>query len=134
MFGIPATAPWANGCRFTCWPTPRFVSDTRTRRPVLSRLAPSARASRSCIGITAPWLKCGTLQPPDEDYRMIAAMTTEEIRARVKKLGPWFHNIDLSGVQTAPQHFLGDYPAVKWRSFADAIPRDLRGKIGRAHV
>ena len=25
-------------------------------------------------------------------------------------------------------HFLGDYPAVKWRSFAPAIPRDLAGK------
>ncbi len=47
---------------------------------------------------------------------------------RVEALGPWFHNIDLDGVQTAPDHFLGDYPAVKWRSFADAIPSDLTGK------
>jgi tRNA (mo5U34)-methyltransferase len=31
-------------------------------------------------------------------------------------------------VRTAPDHFLGDYPAVKWRNFADAIPRDLTGK------
>ena len=43
-------------------------------------------------------------------------------------LGPWFHNIDLGGVQTAPDHFLGDYPAVKWRRFAHAIPADLSGK------
>ena len=27
------------------------------------------------------------------------------------------------GVRTAPSHFLGDYPEVKWRRFADAIPR-----------
>jgi tRNA (mo5U34)-methyltransferase len=52
----------------------------------------------------------------------------EEIRAAVEALGPWFHNIDLCGVATAPDHFLGDYPAVKWRRFADAIPPDLSGK------
>ena len=34
----------------------------------------------------------------------------DEIRRRVAALGPWFHNIDLGGVQTAPDHFLGDYP------------------------
>jgi tRNA (mo5U34)-methyltransferase len=31
-------------------------------------------------------------------------------------------------VYTAPSHYLGDYPAVKWRSFAEAISRDLTGK------
>jgi tRNA (mo5U34)-methyltransferase len=31
-------------------------------------------------------------------------------------------------VKTAPDHFLGDYPSLKWRRFADAIPRDLRGR------
>ena len=38
-----------------------------------------------------------------------------EIRKRVDELWEWFHNLDLDGVQTAPNHFLGDYPAVKWR-------------------
>jgi tRNA (mo5U34)-methyltransferase len=52
----------------------------------------------------------------------------DDIRRRAEALGPWFHNIDLNGVSTAPNHFLGDYPAVKWRSFADAIPQDLTGK------
>jgi tRNA (mo5U34)-methyltransferase len=57
---------------------------------------------------------------------MIAAeLSVEEIRQRVEALGPWFHNIDLKGVRTAPAHFLGDYPAVKWHRFADAIPGDL---------
>jgi len=51
-----------------------------------------------------------------------------EIRRQVEALGPWFHNLDLNGVSTAPTHFLGDYPAVKWRRFADAIADDLRGK------
>jgi len=55
-------------------------------------------------------------------------MTEEEIRAEVARLGPWFHNIDLGGVATAPDHPLGDYPRVKWRHFAPAIPADLRGR------
>ncbi|HTV89246.1 MAG TPA: TIGR04290 family methyltransferase [Stellaceae bacterium] len=57
-------------------------------------------------------------------------MTTvapDEIRRRAAALGPWFHNIDLRGVRTAPEHFLGDYPAVKWRRFAHALPADLDG-------
>lgn len=54
--------------------------------------------------------------------------STEEIRRRVHDLGEWFHNLNLGGVQTAPDHFLGDYPAVKWRHFAHALPADLRGK------
>lgn len=55
-------------------------------------------------------------------------LTGEQIERRVRELGTWFHNIDLRGVKTAPNHFLGDYPAVKWKSFAQAIPADLRGK------
>jgi tRNA (mo5U34)-methyltransferase len=50
------------------------------------------------------------------------------IPQRIAELGDWFHNINLRGHPTAPDHFLGDYPAVKWRAFADAIPRDLRGR------
>jgi tRNA (mo5U34)-methyltransferase len=57
-----------------------------------------------------------------------SAWTPEQIERRVRELGPWFHNLDLRGVKTAPDHFLGDYPAVKWRGFADAIPTDLHGK------
>jgi tRNA (mo5U34)-methyltransferase len=58
----------------------------------------------------------------------IDTVAKDEIRRRAEALGPWFHNIDLNGVWTAPDHFLGDYPAVKWRSFAGAIPQDLTGK------
>lgn len=56
-----------------------------------------------------------------------ASLSPERIRERVTELGEWFHNINLGGVQTAPEHFLGDYPAVKWQRFAEAIPRDLSG-------
>jgi tRNA (mo5U34)-methyltransferase len=55
-------------------------------------------------------------------------LSAEAIERRARALGPWFHNIDLGGVQTAPDHFLGDYPAVKWRRFAHALPSDLRGR------
>jgi tRNA (mo5U34)-methyltransferase len=55
-------------------------------------------------------------------------LTKEQIQARIQELGEWFHNIDLGGVQTAPDHFLGDYPKVKWSRFAHAIPNDLTGK------
>ena len=54
--------------------------------------------------------------------------TPERIRERAQALGPWFQNLDLKGVKTAPDHFLGDYPQVKWRRFAHAIPADLTGK------
>ena len=54
--------------------------------------------------------------------------TEDAIRARAQALGPWFHNLSLRGVQTAPDHFLGDFPNVKWRSFASEIPADLTGK------
>jgi tRNA (mo5U34)-methyltransferase len=59
---------------------------------------------------------------------VVAMLSKDEIRRRVEALGPWFHNLDLNGVRTAPNHFLGDYPAVKWRNFSNAIPDDLRGK------
>lgn len=55
-------------------------------------------------------------------------MTTEQIQENVLKLGKWFHNIDLNGVKTAPDHFLGDYPNFKYQNFAKAIPEDLQGK------
>jgi tRNA (mo5U34)-methyltransferase len=50
------------------------------------------------------------------------------LQEKIEKLGPWFHNIDLGGVWTAPDHFLGDYPGEKFRRFADHLPADLTGK------
>ncbi|WP_174297751.1 TIGR04290 family methyltransferase [Sphingomonas bacterium] len=53
----------------------------------------------------------------------------ESLKERVAALAPWFHNIDLGqGVVTAPDHFLGDYPAFKYARFAGAIPADLAGR------
>jgi tRNA (mo5U34)-methyltransferase len=55
-------------------------------------------------------------------------MSPVEIERRVQELGDWFQNLDLEGVRTAPNHFLGDYPNIKWRTFAHAVPDDLAGK------
>jgi tRNA (mo5U34)-methyltransferase len=55
-------------------------------------------------------------------------MDREEIEHRVRDLGQWFHNLNIAGVQTAPDHFLGDYPSVKWQRFQQALPTELRGK------
>jgi tRNA (mo5U34)-methyltransferase len=59
---------------------------------------------------------------------MSGKMHEEELRSAVRRLGPWFHNIDLNGVRTAPEHFLGDYPSQKWRHFSAALPDDLSSK------
>lgn len=55
-------------------------------------------------------------------------MNKERIAREVERLGPWFHNMELGGVTTAPEHYLGDYPRMKFARFAHAIPQDLRGK------
>jgi tRNA (mo5U34)-methyltransferase len=51
----------------------------------------------------------------------------QELTRRISEMGEWFHNINLKGVQTAPNHFLGDFPNVKWKNIAPAIPQDLSG-------
>ncbi|HXS26518.1 MAG TPA: TIGR04290 family methyltransferase [Steroidobacteraceae bacterium] len=46
----------------------------------------------------------------------------------VARLAPWFHNLHLpDGTETAPQHSLGDFPAVKWRQIAPHVPERLDG-------
>jgi len=49
------------------------------------------------------------------------------LERRIQELGPWFHNMLVGGVRTEPNHFLGDYPAVKYRHIAQALPEDLSG-------
>lgn len=46
----------------------------------------------------------------------------------IESLSPWFHNLHLpDGRQTAPDHFLGDFPRFKWQEIAGHIPADLSG-------
>lgn len=58
---------------------------------------------------------------------MGTSLTLHEIESKIIELGPWFHNLSLSGLQTAPNHFLGDYPSAKWQNFRHAVPADLTG-------
>ena len=53
--------------------------------------------------------------------------SVSHIADRVEMLRPWFHNIDLAGVKTAPEHFLGDFPNYKWQKLAAMLPQDLAG-------
>lgn len=57
----------------------------------------------------------------------VAAPDREAIARRVDELGEWFHNLDLYGVKTAPNHFLGDFPNIKWKYISSAFPEDLTG-------
>jgi tRNA (mo5U34)-methyltransferase len=57
-----------------------------------------------------------------------SAATPAACRHRVRELGPWYHNLDLHGVRTAPDHFLGDYPANHFQYFAHAVPERLDGR------
>ena len=52
-----------------------------------------------------PCLNPGASQQPDRAL----------LREQVRQLGDWFHNLDLCGVATAPNHFLGDFPNIKWK-------------------
>lgn len=67
-----------------------------------------------------------TLRP----YRLGVRQSEEAaLRQRIEELGPWFQNIELAeGIKTAPDHFLGDYPAFKFERFAHALPDELAAK------
>src|SRR5437762_12441790 len=54
-----------------------------------------------------------------------------ELRRQIDLLGDWFHNLNLRGVPTAPNHFLGDFPSVKSKPVGTAIPEGLNGARGR---
>jgi tRNA (mo5U34)-methyltransferase len=56
-----------------------------------------------------------------------ASSDKSHLAKQIQQLGDWFHNIDLLGVPTAPNHFLGDFPNVKWRHISNALPQDLSG-------
>lgn len=62
-----------------------------------------------------------------QDTAAAAGDSRLELAAQISQLGEWFHNLDLHGVATAPDHFLGDFPNIKWRMIAPSIPADLTG-------
>jgi len=64
-----------------------------------------------------PCLNSGASQQPDRAL----------LREQVRQLGDWFHNLDLCGVATAPNHFLGDFPNIKWKHIERGLPENLEG-------
>lgn len=52
----------------------------------------------------------------------------EGLKEQIARLGPWFQNLRIGGVQTAPEHFLGDYPSFKWQGFKHVVSEDLEGR------
>ena len=55
------------------------------------------------------------------------AAAHDQLTNRIAELGEWFHNINIKGVSTAPNHFLGDFPQVKWKAIAHIFPENLAG-------
>ena len=51
----------------------------------------------------------------------------EELEDRVRELGPWFHDLNLHGVRTAPDHPLGDFLQSLWNQVEPAFPSDMTG-------
>jgi tRNA (mo5U34)-methyltransferase len=54
--------------------------------------------------------------------------TEKSLTARVGELGPWFHDLELNGVRTAPDHPLGNFLRELWSLAAPAFPDDMTGK------
>lgn len=51
-----------------------------------------------------------------------------KLAAKIESLKPWFHNLHLpGGVQTAPNHYFGDFPKFKWNDIQKSIPKKLDG-------
>lgn len=53
---------------------------------------------------------------------------TMEVEGRVHELAPWFHDLEIRGVRTAPDHPLGDFLRELWEQVEPAFPDDLSGK------
>ncbi|CAN5655364.1 TIGR04290 family methyltransferase [soil metagenome] len=51
-----------------------------------------------------------------------------DLAQRVRDLGPWFHDLELRGVRTAPEHPLGNFLRDLWRQVEPAFPEDMTGK------
>ncbi|HWL53692.1 MAG TPA: TIGR04290 family methyltransferase [Chthoniobacteraceae bacterium] len=58
----------------------------------------------------------------------MSAPPKNDLQRRIDELGDWFHNLELDGIRTAPNHFLGDYPRCKYERFAASLPDDLGGR------
>ncbi|HZR57556.1 MAG TPA: TIGR04290 family methyltransferase [Terriglobales bacterium] len=63
----------------------------------------------------------------EETVSQIPDAPDPKLAAQIAELGEWFHNLNLHGVPTAPNHFLGDFPNIKWKAIEAEIPKDFTG-------
>ena len=96
----------------------------RRKRAAAAQAPTGPRPSTVCGNAGASVVKRTGDVPQRVDGRLFSRA---EIEQRVQALGDWFQNIDLLGVPTAPAHFLGDYPMLKWKRFAHVLPEDMHG-------
>jgi tRNA (mo5U34)-methyltransferase len=54
-------------------------------------------------------------------------MSRAALQAEIERLGPWFHDLELDGVHTAPDHPLGPFLEEIWSSVETAFPEDMEG-------
>jgi tRNA (mo5U34)-methyltransferase len=50
-----------------------------------------------------------------------------ELERKVRALGPWYHDLDLHGVRTAPGHPLGPFLEELWEQVEPGLPEDMTG-------
>ncbi len=63
-----------------------------------------------------------------ETLQSVHSGAVTDLERQLSALDPWFHNLHLGdGVETAPHHPLGDFPAFKWRAISPHLAEDLRG-------
>ncbi len=51
-----------------------------------------------------------------------------ELEERIRALDPWFHDLEIHGIHTVPEHPLGAFLLDLWRQVEPAFPPDMRGK------
>lgn len=54
-------------------------------------------------------------------------MRTAALLRAIERLGPWYHDPDMAGVQTAPDHPLGAFHDELWSVVERAFPVDMTG-------
>lgn len=59
---------------------------------------------------------------------MSSTIEQEAVRGRIEELGPWFHDLELQGIRTAPDHPLGNFLQDLWSQVEPAFPQDMTGK------
>jgi len=55
-------------------------------------------------------------------------LRTDELQRGIEDLGPWFHDLELEGVRTAPDHPLGSFLDDLWLSIEPALPSEMDGQ------